>query len=177
MDVPVRNSYWVVEGRVLAGEYPAGGPDGERRERLNSLLDAGIRSFLDLTEAHELQPYHALLQEIASERGISVQYRRMSVPNRGIPTVDHMQAILRHIGDEIDAKRPIYVHCWGGIGRTGTVVGCWMINGGTCSAERAIARIADLRRRTPHATVASPETTEQAEFVTTWASSETDRHA
>ncbi|MFZ5949388.1 MAG: fused DSP-PTPase phosphatase/NAD kinase-like protein [Candidatus Rifleibacteriota bacterium] len=23
------------------------------------------------------------------------------------------------------AGKPVYVHCWGGLGRTGVVVGCW----------------------------------------------------
>lgn len=175
MDVPIRNSYWVVEGQLLAGEYPAPGPDDERRSTLSALLDAGIRSFLDLMEAHELRPYHPLLKEIATERGLDVQYRRMSITNRSIPSVDHMQAILRHIGAEIDAGRPVYVHCWGGIGRTGTVVGCWMIETGACGAADAIAQIADLRWRTPDPR--SPETEEQVDFVNGWISSKADRPA
>ena len=164
--VPLRNSYWVIEGQLLAGEYPALGSDEERRARLTALLDAGIRSFLDLTEMHELTPYRSLLSEIASERHVDVQYRRVSIVNRGIPTVDHMRSVLRHIADEIEADRPVYVHCWGGIGRTGTVVGCWLINRGTCAAADAIARIADLRRQMLDPR--SPETEEQVDFVDGW---------
>ena len=175
MDVPIRKSYWVVDGQLLAGEYPAPGPDDERRSKLSVLLDAGIRSFVDLTEAHELRPYQELLQQLASERGVDVRYRRMSIANRGIPSVEHMEAILRHIREEIEAGRPVYVHCWGGIGRTGTLVGCWLIEAGTCAAADAIARIADLRRLTPDPSIASPETPEQAEFVNGWISSSVDR--
>jgi protein-tyrosine phosphatase len=32
--------------------------------------------------------------------------------------------IVSPISSEIEAGRPTYVHCWGGVGRTGTVVGC-----------------------------------------------------
>jgi protein-tyrosine phosphatase len=174
MDAPLRNSYWVIEGQLLAGEYPAVGADDERCARLHAVLDAGIRSFVNLTETHELRPYHALLKEIATERGIDVQYRCMSIENRGIPTVDHMHAILRHIRDEIDAGRPVYVHCWGGIGRTGTVVGCWMIERGTCGAEEAIAEIANIRRLMSDPSP-SPETEEQVDFVNQWISPKADR--
>jgi protein-tyrosine phosphatase len=167
MDVPLRNSYWVIEGQLLAGEYPAVGPDEERHARVKALLDAGIRSFVNLTETHELRPYQALLNDIATERDLDVQYRCMSIENRGIPTVDHMHAILRHIREEIDAGRPVYVHCWGGIGRTGTVVGCWMVERGTCGAVEAIAEIANLRRLIPQPSP-SPETEEQADFVNGW---------
>jgi protein-tyrosine phosphatase len=163
---PLRNSYWVIEGQLLAGEYPAVGSEEQSRARLTALLDAGIRSFLDLTEMHELLPYRSLLSEIASERHLDVQHRRMSIVNRGVPTVDHMRSVLRHIADEIGAGRPVYVHCWGGIGRTGTVVGCWLIERGMCPAIDAIARIADLRGQLfdPR----SPETEEQVDFVDGW---------
>ena len=39
---------------------------------------------------------------------------------------------------------PAYVHCWGGIGRTGTVVGCHQRERGY-SAERALERVEELR--------------------------------
>jgi protein-tyrosine phosphatase len=167
MVVPIRNAYWVVEEQLLAGEYPAGGGDDERRSKLEVLLDAGIRSFVDLTELHELRPYAGVLTQIATERGVQVHYRRMSIVNRGVPDVDHMHVILRHIAEEIDSGRPVYVHCWGGIGRTGTVVGCWLIERGTCAAADAIAAIVNLRRLLPDPS-ASPESPEQVSFVNGW---------
>ncbi len=40
------------------------------------------------------------------------------------------------------------MHCWGGVGRTGTVVGCWLVRHGLDDGD-AIARIATLRRELP----------------------------
>ena len=51
---PIPDSYWVAPQVLLAGEYPGARTEEEAREKLEALLDAGIRSFLDLTEAHEL---------------------------------------------------------------------------------------------------------------------------
>ena len=59
MLTPLPNSYWVVPGRVLAGEYPAAPEIAETRVRLARLLDAGVSCFVDLTQPDELAPYHA----------------------------------------------------------------------------------------------------------------------
>ena len=165
---PIPSSYWVVDDRLLAGEYPGSLSDDEAREKLAALLDAGIRSFLDLTEAHELRRYDTIVEEMAKTRNIDVRYRRMSVQDMGIPTVAHMTAVLEHIDSEIEEGRPVYVHCWGGIGRTGTVVGCWMVCRDGCTADEALQRIGELRRGTPDHRRTSPETAEQRQFVTDW---------
>ena len=165
---PIPSSYWVAHERLLAGEYPGSLSDDETREKLAALLDAGIRSFLDLTEAHELRRYDKIVEEMAKTRNIDVRYRRMSVEDMGIPTVDHMTAVLEHIDSEIEEGRPVYVHCWGGIGRTGTVVGCWMVCRDQRTAPEALQRIEELRRGTPDHRRTSPETPEQRKFVTDW---------
>jgi hypothetical protein len=75
--------------------------------KLDALLDAGIRSFLDLTETHELTGYESLLHVMAAARAVDVRYRRMSVVDRDVPTVEHMAAVLAHVTSEIDAGRPV----------------------------------------------------------------------
>lgn len=79
-----------------------------------------------------------------------------------------MADLLAYIESEIQDGRPVYVHCWGGIGRTGTVVGCWMVKKDSRTAEDALQRIAELRRGTPDGRRASPQTEEQREFVRQW---------
>src|SRR5438477_36763 len=54
---PLRNSYWVLPGKVLAGEHPGGATVEATRERLKRLMDAGVECFIDLTEPGELKPY------------------------------------------------------------------------------------------------------------------------
>jgi len=55
---PDPNTYWVVPGKVLAGEYPGARDSEEARRRLRRFLAAGLRHFIDLTEtrrAHSLR--------------------------------------------------------------------------------------------------------------------------
>jgi hypothetical protein len=51
---PDPNTYWVVPGKLLAGEYPGAFDSEEARRRLRRFLRAGVRHFIDLTEAGEL---------------------------------------------------------------------------------------------------------------------------
>ena len=52
---------------LLAGEYPGARTEAEARAKLGILLDAGVRQFIDLTEAGEysLRPYWPLVQQLA----------------------------------------------------------------------------------------------------------------
>jgi len=53
------------------------------------------------------------LLELSKERGIETKQVRLAVRNGSIPTERALlKQILDAIRDEIDAGRPVYVHCW-----------------------------------------------------------------
>ena len=85
----------------------------------------------------------------------------------GVTTIPHMSRILDEIDEVLAGGGSVYVHCWGGIGRTGTVVGCWLRRHGHDRGD-VIARIAELRRELSNASVASPETAAQRAMVEAW---------
>ena len=43
---PIPDSYWLVEGVLLAGEYPATSDEAGTRVKLTKFLNAGIRTFV-----------------------------------------------------------------------------------------------------------------------------------
>jgi protein-tyrosine phosphatase len=168
---PTPDSYWVIPGQLLAGAYPGARRAGDTAVKLTALLDAGVRSFVDLTESHELEHYESVLRRLASARDLDVRYRRMSITDMGTPTADHMSDVIEHMRSEIENGRPLYVHCWGGIGRTGTTIGCWLVANEGMTAADALARITTLRKGTADAHRRSPETQGQEDFIAQWEAS------
>ena len=161
---PIGDSYWVEPGRLLAGQYPGAVDEGTARAKLRRLLDAGITLFIDLTEAGEytLKPYALLLP-------MEAEHRRMSIPDMGVPSPEEMRQILATIDQALEAGQVVYVHCYGGIGRTGTVVGCYLVEHGM-SGKEALKHIARLRRDTGDGGRRSPETRAQRAMVRRWKS-------
>jgi len=82
-----------------------------------------------------------------------------------------MRQILALIEESLKAGRHVYVHCWGGTGRTGTVVGCWLVEQGRGGAD-PIQAIQSLRRACKKHGRPSPDTEVQEEFVRTCTKSE-----
>ena len=125
---PIPNSYRLLDGRLIGGDYPGGRDDMPARGKLGALFDAGVTTFIDLTEPHELAPYDVLVAELARARGGEVKYCRLPIRDASVPrSAAVMREILDEIDDALDNGGVVYVHCWGGVGRTGTVVGCHLV--------------------------------------------------
>ena len=163
---PLANSYWATP-QVLGCEYPGDLDPEKARFKLTSLLQAGITDFYDLTEVHELAPYEDLLQTLAVEHGVKVFYYRFPIRDVSVPDPATLEAVLKALGTSVTAGRKAAVHCWGGVGRTGTVIGCHLVRAQQLTGAEALARIDEewqgvaKRDRKPH----SPETTAQCRLV------------
>jgi hypothetical protein len=148
---PTPTSYWVVPGRLLAGCYP---------EDAAALAAAGVTRFLDLTEEGQLAPY-------VDGLGSGVRWRRFPIRDLGVPTEAELVGILDAIDDGLARGETVYVHCAGGLGRTGTVVACHLVRHGA-APEEALRRVAASIETTEMAGRDSPETDEQMALVRSW---------
>ncbi len=169
---PIPNSYWATP-LLLACEYPWSPTESAGNSKLDTLLRAGVRTFIDLTESGELRPYCGeVLSSRAELLGIekqSIEYHRFPIPDRCLPqSVEFMYSVLDVLRDNERRGRVSAVHCRGGIGSTGMVIGCWLVESGLAkNGGETLGIIArewktvEKCNRFPH----SPETGPQFEFV------------
>ena len=161
---PLPNSYWVIAGKIAGGEHPRGVNVEDTQQRLQRLLDAGVNTFIDLTMPAELTAYDPLLPA-------HVEYERKPIPDHSVPTQsEHMAETLGMIHDALQRGRCIYVHCRAGIGRTGTVLGCFLSDRGF-PGEAALEQLNDRWQQCERSTVwrTVPETSAQVKYVLEWA--------
>jgi hypothetical protein len=166
--LPFEGCYWVLPGKLLAGEYPGRREELETRRRLQDLIYSGIRVCVDLTKPGEVSPSYreAFLDELA-QYGYEGNYYHFPIYDFGIPTAEQMARTLDIIDRSIASAQPVYVHCHAGIGRTGLTVGCFLVRHGL-AGEAALAEIIRLRAESSNAWMRSPETDDQIAFVRTW---------
>jgi protein-tyrosine phosphatase len=62
----------------------------------------------------------------------------------------------------------VYVHCWGGVGRTGAIICCWLARHGYDGAA-AVEKLRELWKACPKSRLrSSPETFEQERYILDW---------
>ena len=173
--IPFERSYWVLPNKLLAGEIPSSHRREQRKAKIDNLLSLGVNAIINLMEEEErnynndlITDYLPLLEERASLLNKTVELYRFSIRDLGIPSVQEMERILTKIDSLLSEGKTIYVHCWGGVGRTGVVVGCYLLRHGYANASNVIDTISYLKRTTNIAHRDSPETEEQRNFVIQW---------
>jgi ADP-ribosylglycohydrolase len=167
---PLPRSYWVLPGKLLAGGYPGrptrGAGIGTRAE-LELLAAAGVDAFLDLTEGAEYpEDYAPVLAGLTSAKGLPMV--RKSVPMRDMSADEtSLELALAEIDAFLAAGRTVYVHCLGGMGRTGMVAASFLATRGLAASSAAAAVLRELRSRTDRPEAESPQTEAQRRLVAT----------
>lgn len=146
-------AYWLMPGRFAAGVHPT-------LKQAKQLQEEGVTAFVDLTEAGEIEDYRPALTPDA----VYVQHQIVDMTT---PQSSGMREILDQLHQLVADGDVPYVHCWAGIGRTGTVLGCYLVEVGFTAAE-ALDIIQLLRTGGLTGRRISPQTSRQVQFVHDW---------
>jgi atypical dual specificity phosphatase len=141
--------HWLEPDRLIGCAYP------RRETALAALARQGVSVLINLHErAHD--------PERLARHGLTEVH--LPVPDFTPPSPEQLRRGLEAMEQAIAAGRAVAVHCGGGLGRTGTLLACYLVRGGLNPADA----IAQVRRVRP----GSVETPTQVATVETFAASD-----
>ncbi len=151
--------YWVDgpwPGKVALAARPRGGEWLE--DELKGWRDAGIHTVFSL-----LTPQEELCLDLTNEgseaKKRDIRFVSFPIEDRQVPSSpSELAKALEHIEAELKSGRNVVIHCRQGVGRTGLVASCLLINKGL-DAQSAIGRVKSARG------VPIPETDEQRRWI------------
>lgn len=157
------HAWWFDDG-LLAGEYPGHPSPTRARDKVDLLVASGVRTFVDLTtQGDRLKPYKQLVSEVAAAENLDLRHLSFPIPDLGVVDDETYDSICEAI-EQARADGVVYLHCWGGVGRTGTVVACWFGRQGADYAQ-AMVRLGDCRADTRKSHRPCPEASVQHAFL------------
>jgi protein-tyrosine phosphatase len=167
--LPFKKSYWILPGKLLVGEVPTGMSLPETKEKLNGLKNLNVSVIINLMEDDETNREGDLFYNYEEDAlKLGMKTFRFSIEDVSIPSKELMDSIINQMHKSIQNNDTIYVHCWGGVGRTGTVVGCFLKKFKYATNENVFEFIDYLKRTSAMNERMSPETSEQMNFVLNW---------
>ena len=180
-------SNWAILGSLMAGAYPAyGDRDKETDHSLIGILNTGITVFICLQaeyiarvpesvwrKAAGIRPYMLDIERLLACKDLypdltvattfaDMEFHHLPIVDCKTGADDTVWEFAKQIAQMIRDGKKIYLHCWGGHGRTGTLV-CliYHILYGITATEAIVYCNRVHRFRTFQIEVGSPQTAEQ----------------
>ena len=144
--------HWVIPGKLAGMSLP--GHAALLEEDLADLHTRGVRAIATLTE-------DPLDEGPIASAGLVA--RHFPIEDFDVPTLKQTDDFCRWVDERIAAGEPVGVHCFAGLGRTGTMIACWLVREADANAERILTTI---RRIEP----GFVQTAQQEAFVAVWES-------
>jgi len=134
----LRNFRFLIKGKLAGMAHP--GFRDTLPKSLDDLRRKGIKTIVSLDE-------EGLPDDIVARHGFA--YRHYPIEDFCAPTIEQASDFARFVANELAQGRGVVVHCWAGIGRTGTMLACYLIHAGRSAkeAQRDVRHLGGIESR------------------------------
>ena len=137
------NFSWVINDELAGSGLPLSW------NQFKWLLNQGIDTIVTVREIplplQWLSDKSTEIYSVAGKNFKKVKYLHLRVDDYKSPTVEEIDATISFIENELGAKRHVLVHCAAGKGRTGTILGAYLLKKENLKAKDAITMIRRIR--------------------------------
>lgn len=161
IDPSILHTWWGIEGEVLCGEYPYSAQG--HSNKLEALIETDFSVFVDLTHIDDqLESYQG---DLAISTLDNLTMIKNPIPDNGVVEIDNYIRLATKIFLSLEQGEKVYLHCWGGVGRTATVIGVLLALRNRWPAELIFEYIDAYRAGTSKDDRPAPETSAQRDIV------------
>ena len=122
------NFSWLIEGKLAGSAIPTS------FEEIKWLVDGGVKSIVTVRE-----------EPLDDDWIKNINYLHIHSNDMGVPEFEDLVKAVDFIHQRITNNEPVMVHCLAGLGRTGTILACYLIKYQKLSADDSIQKVRESR--------------------------------